>query len=361
MSERKPSVWAGTSLARWSECLSGLLGRAVVADAVHPLGRQGAKAHGMTASAEVAYAEPDGSRGRCFVKWPDFSLYGQDLACDSWREVLWRLEGYEGVPGHGRCLGVVRVLHDGALERVDVPVEGCLLVEEAVAGQLYADRLAALSAGQEQANAIEDAKLVCRHMVQLHRHVPTAEPRHYRRMLREWIIDMALRVMDGGGEYWDERQNARREIEHLLVDWRHRLLGFHRRLRTVHHDFHPWNIFIDVERVGLIGARIPGFGDPASDFAAITLNYVLFGYLTSPRFGGVFERLLAAYWQEYLRLTNDEDLRVVLPAFFGSRLLVFLSPAFYPDLSPAVRTTLERLAVQVLRGEIDVLEPGALD
>lgn len=351
--------WAVADLARWSECLSTLLGRPITAQGMRVLGRQGSKAHGMTASAEVAFVDSDGTRSRCFVKWPDFSLYGQDLASDQWREAVWRLEGYQRFANHSRCHGIVRTSGDGRIEPIQMLDWGCVLIESSVPGQLYAERLSAL-ATEPLESAVEDARSLCRHMVGLHGPVAGGSRRHYHRMLREWLIDMPLRVMDGSEEYWGERCEVRREIEHLLVDWRLRLLDSHERLRTVHHDFHPWNIFIDGSKVNLIGARTPGYGDAASDFAALMLNYVFFGYMSSPRFEGIYRRLYDAFRDEYFLLTDDDDLGTVLPAFFGSRLLIFLSPRYYPDLPVRVRESIQQLVLGVLRRSIDVLEPGAL-
>jgi Ser/Thr protein kinase RdoA (MazF antagonist) len=332
---------------RWSDVVGRALGRPVEVRSAVPLGRQGGKALGMTASVELLVAEPGGGSARWYLKLPDESVYGEDLAADASREVAWRLEGYPRIANHVVC------------RKVALP-EGCCLLEPAVAGEPYWRRLARLAEGGETA-ALRDARLLAEHLADLHRPLAGGTAPRYRRAVRDGLMNAAFRLIDAGDAFWYSWPALRAEVEHAFLDWRLRLGDHHRRLKVTHNDFHPWNLFLDGDRVNLIGARAPGFGDAANDVAALAVNYVWFGYLRDGDFTGVYRAAYEVFCGHYVALTGDRQLASVLPPFFAMRLLVLLSPLYYPDKEASVERQLRRLLPAVLHGRVDPLgDPEAM-
>ncbi|MBO3747351.1 hypothetical protein J5X84_14840 [Streptosporangiaceae bacterium NEAU-GS5] len=366
----------GSDLPAWSGAVSALLGRQVTVraadlDADLDAGRRtdGGKAHGMTRS--VRLVVDDGGRvRRAFLKTPCEGLYGEALAADAVRELAWRLEGYPWFAGHARCAAVGRMTPDG-LVRVDQALEQATdppwVLEWAEPGTPYARRLSGLATIGPAAAAAE-ARLICVAMVALHRPVQGNASALYRRAVRDALIGPAHRLIDSADAFWSGRIGLRLEVERACARWRVLLADRHDRLRYVHHDFHPWNVLYLPETgdVRLIGARLPGVGDPYDDVAAFAVNYLWFGHARSGRVEGAYAAGFAAFRRTYLELTEGAATEPELMSpFLAKRLLVLLNPAYYPDMPEATAAWLEDLlrrclddGVDLLRGEFGETEAG---
>ncbi|WP_144122623.1 hypothetical protein [Catellatospora sichuanensis] len=342
----------GSDLQAWSRAVSALLGRPAKVTAVLAQPGDG-KAHGMTHSVELQ-VECDGQVRTAFLKTPREDLYAEGLDADAIREVAWRLEGYPWFSGHVRCAGAGRFTADGMqpLTADDGPP---WVLEWAQPGIRYADRLAVLDTlGAGQAAA--DGRTLALAMIALHRPVPDGGPALHRRAIRDALIVPVHRLIDTADALWAAEPGLRAEVEHACARWRLLLAGRHDRLRYVHHDFHPWNVFLAPSgQVHLIGARLPGVGDPYDDLAAFAVNYLWFGHARHGRFDGAYRAGFEAMRETFATQGLVEPEPALMSPFLAKRLLVLLNPTYYPDLPAATAAWLRELLRRCLTDDIDLL------
>jgi Phosphotransferase enzyme family len=197
------------------------------------------------------------------------------------------------------------------------------------------------------------------YLAELHR-PPVSHPSWYRRRIRE---------LTGSGEclagvadsyplpFGFVDASLLETVERLALKWRYRLRGRDERLRTIHGDFHPWNILFrsGADFTVLDRSRGP-YGDPADDVASLGLNYVFYALRTQGGFGGPFAALFRVFWDRYVGRSGDADLGNVIAPHFAFRALVLANPLWYPRESESVRRLLFRFLLSVL--EADAFDPG---
>ncbi len=145
-------------------------------------------------------------------------------------------------------------------------------------------------------------------------------------------------------------------LEKRIVDWRWKLREYTHRLSAVHGDFHPWNVLVYDSPSGpdfrVLDRSRGEWGEPADDIATMSINYLLFGLFDTACLGRHFDRLYAAFWEEYLEQTKDTEILEVIAPFFVFRGLVIASPQWYPKHSPAVRRGLFNFLENVLKDDV---------
>jgi aminoglycoside phosphotransferase (APT) family kinase protein len=184
---------------------------------------------------------------------------------------------------------------------------------------------------------------------------PVSHPTWYRRRMRELV---------GSGEciagiadsypvpfgFIDDR--LLHEIEALALGWRYRLRPRADRLRTIHGDFHPWNIlFRSGTDFSVLDRSRGAFGDPADDVASLAVNFLFFALRTAGRFGGPFAELFRLFWDRYLERSGDEGLVEVIAPHLAFRALVLANPIWYPKESEPLRRHLFRFILSVLESD----------
>lgn len=337
----------GTTPERWSTAMSELLSLPVEVTGVDTDYETGAKKHGMTRSVRVAVVKPGGDTAAFFLKTPHEALYGETLLSDRARELAWRMEGYSRIPGHVQVNAVS--LDGDRLVRVDRPAADWCLMEPEIPGDLLADRLVCLDNGLHA----KDAAALATYLAELH--VPVQDDGTlYRRSIRDTLMNATFRLIDSSTERWGHRSAMHRELEHRLTDWRIRLPD-EGRLHRTHHDFHPWNIFLQGDTVTVTGARLPGTGDVADDLAALLVNYIWFSLRTHQAFQGAYRQAYHDTVQTYLGLSGNTFARDSYPPFLAKRLLVLTNPTYYPRQPGWIVDALLDLTMAVLREEMDAL------
>jgi aminoglycoside phosphotransferase (APT) family kinase protein len=280
--------------------------------------------------------------------------FGHEERPDRARLLLRAYQDYGRIPRHVAAVGIGAFRDTGPA--VDLADAGeVFLLTEFAEGETYAvdlDRLAG-SGGLEDRDRSR-AVALADYLVDLHR-APAVHPTWYRRRLRDLV---------GSGEciagvadsyplpcgFIDAR--LLHAVEERALAWRYRLRDRGERLRTVHGDFHPWNILFRSDGDFRILDRSRGaLGEPADDVASLAINYLLSALRTRAEFTGPFAELFRLFWDRYVEKSGDADLGAVVAPFFAFRALVVANPIWYPGESEELRRTLFRFLFGVLGGE----------
>jgi streptomycin 6-kinase len=270
------------------------------------------------------------------------------------------------LPGHVVPVDVGALRSGGPAVSLGDSGEFFILTEFAE-GEPYAadfDRIAA--AGNLAPLDAARVRALADYLAGIHR-APASHPSWYRRRLRDLV---------GSGECIAGVADSYpvpsgfidaallREVETLALTWRYRLRERSDRLRTIHGDFHPWNILFRSGTDFTVLDRSRGaLGDPADDVASLAVNFLFFALRTRGDFSGPFAELFRLFWDRYRERSGDEELAAVIAPHFAFRGLVVASPLWYPRESEELRRKLFRFLLSVLeadRFEIDRI-PQYLD
>ena len=199
------------------------------------------------------------------------------------------------------------------------------------------------------------------YLAAIHRE-PVAHPTFYRRRLRD--LAGAGECLAGIADSYPTPSgfvtaDLLFRIEELSLRWRYRLRDRSDRLRTIHGDFHPWNVLFTGDSEFHVLDRSRGaYGDPADDVAAMAINYLFFALRKDGSVSGPFVELLSLFWDCYREASGDAELAEVIAPHFAFRALVLANPLWYPRESDATRRALFRFIFAVL--EADRFEIGRL-
>jgi streptomycin 6-kinase len=287
--------------------------------------------------------------------------FGHEDRSDRAGILLRAFEDYATLPEHVRAVDVGAFREDQAAVSLAGTGEVFLLTEFAE-GDPYADDFDRIA----RRGRLEDldrarAAALADYLARIHRE-PVTHPTWYRRRLRELV---------GSGEciagiadsfplpcgFIDSRLLL--EVETLALRWRYRLRDRSERLRTIHGDFHPWNILFQsgVEFRVLDRSRGP-LGDPADDVASLSINFVFHALRTAGEFAGPFAELFRFFWDRYAERSGDAGLAEVIAPHFAFRALVLANPLWYPKESEDLRRKLFRFLLGVM--EADRFDPDGI-
>ena len=280
--------------------------------------------------------------------------FGHEDRSDRAGLMLRAYEDYGTLPRHVAAVDVGAFREDGPAISLADAGEAFLLTEFAE-GAPYAedfDRIASRGALEDVDRRRADA--LADYLAEIHRR-PASHPTWYRRRLRELV---------GSGEciagiadsypvpcgFVDARLLC--DVETLALMWRYRLRDRGERLRTIHGDFHPWNIlFARGEEFRVLDRSRGPLGDPADDVASLSVNYLFYALRTAGRFEGPFADLFRRFWDRYGERSGDSGLAAAIAPHFAFRALVLANPLWYPHESETVRRQLFRFLFGVLESE----------
>jgi aminoglycoside phosphotransferase (APT) family kinase protein len=229
------------------------------------------------------------------------------------------------------------------------------LLTEFCEGEPYAFDLARL-AGRERLVERDHSRTraLADYLAGIHRE-PVAHATFYRRRLRDLVG--AGECLAGIADSYPTpcgfvTADLLRRVEELALRWRYRLRDRSDRLRTIHGDFHPWNVLFTGESEFHVLDRSRGaFGDPADDVAAMAINYLFFALRQTGSFSGPFAELLCLFWDRYAAASGDVELADVVAPHFAFRALVLANPLWYPHESDATRRALFRFLLAILEAD----------
>lgn len=318
------------------------------------------KVAGYGAPVRVSLVDAHGERLDLVWRTASPNEYGHDRRADRAAEALLAFDDFAKLPGHVRALDVGAIRAGGELVSLRDAGEHYLITTYA-RGSIYADDLRRIATSGATDGDIARVDALARYLGDLH--APIAEPRAYRRAVRDLVGDGEgiYGIVDGYPTDTPAASPARlRALEAWCADWRWRLRDREARLTRTHGDFHPFNVvFGDGVAFTLLDASRGACGEPADDVTAMAVNYLLFALGEDGAWGRGLGALWHRFWASYQTARPDAQLLDVAPPWFAWRTLVVCNPQFYPRMAPAVRDALLGLAEAVLA--IGRLEPARAD
>lgn len=324
---------------------------------VRELGRG---AHGAGFLVEL---DTEGGRREFVLKSVAPEGLGHDYPPDRAAMHLMALDTFGDLPGHVKALDVLSLGADGALKPIGGGLEYYLLMERAEGVSYFRDLDE--FAKKESLDAEDRGKISAMAALLAEIHSVRKDSRTlYLRKLRDIIGhgECLMGVFDtypigpesvlGYGEMAD--------IEKRCIEWRARLKDRWHRLRRIHGDFHPGNIWFGesahADRRGTASLRLLDrsrgpWGEPADDVTALTINYVFFSVRHFNELRGPYAEGLERFFREYIGLTGDEEILEVLAPFYAFRGAVVANPVFYPELGARQRGMIFTFVKNVLRKE----------
>ncbi len=277
---------------------------------------------------------------------------GHDYPSDRAAVFLLDLETYDDLPGHVKAVDVLSEQEDGTVKSIGGGREYYLLMERGE-GRDYFKDLTELE-GREKLGRSDIARIkaMASYLAEIHS-VKKESRSLYWRKLRD-IIGHGECLMGVFDTYPDGtlRYEEMAEIEKLCIDWRARLKPRTDRLCRIHGDFHPGNIWFRSEREFILLDRSRGpWGEPADDMTALAINYIFFSVKHDGDVRGACLEGLRLFFEEYVRITGDEEIYSVVAPFFAFRAAVVANPVFYPELGSDARRKIFNFTRNLLRSE----------
>ena len=342
--------------------LAGRFGPEARTATIEPLGGggSGVKEGGYGVPYAVRWETPAGPR-TLVLETVRPGAFGHEDRSDRAALVLRAYDEYAGLPRHVAAVDVGAFREDGPVGLAGTH-EFFVLTEYAEGAPYAGDFERIVAAGRLAPLDRDRAAALADYLAGIHAS-PASHPSWYRRRLRELtgsgecLAGVADSYPAAAGGFPDAR--LLEEVERLALGWRYRLHERSDRLRTVHGDFHPWNIlFRDGVDFTVLDRSRGALGDPADDVAALGINYVFYALRTRGSFAGPFAELLHAFWDRYLERSADAELPRVIAPHLAFRALVVANPLWYPRESDAVRRGLFRFLLSVL--EAPAFDPARI-
>lgn len=279
--------------------------------------------------------------------------FGHEYPSDRAGIFLLDLDEFNNIPKHVKAVDVLSELKNGSIKSIGGGKEYYLLMEKGE-GRHYFNDLVSF-AGKERLNDIDIKKIkaMASYLAEIHSTKKDSKTLYWRK-LRDTIGhgECLMGVFD---TYPDEvlSYNEMSCIIKKSVDWIYKLKPKYKRLSQIHGDFHPGNIwFREIKSDFILLDRSRGpWGEPADDVTALAINYIFFSIKKHNDIVGPYLEGLKLFFNEYVKLSGDNEIYEVLAPFFAFRGAVVANPVFYPEVTPKQRKMIFRFVHSVLDSE----------
>ncbi len=279
--------------------------------------------------------------------------FGHDYPSDRAGIFLLDLDEYKNLPKHVRAVDVLAEMKNGSIKSIGGGKEYYLLMEKAEGRHYFNDLNEFAGKKKLDTSDIEKIKAMASYLAEIHSTKKESKTLYWRKLRDtvghgECLMGVFDTYPDGSLSY-----NEMSGIIEKSVDWIYKLKPKYKRLSQIHGDFHPGNIwFREIKSDFILLDRSRGpWGEPADDVTALAINYIFFSIKKHNDIVGPYLEGLKLFFNEYVKLSGDDEIYEVLAPFFAFRGAVVANPVFYPEVTPKQRKMIFRFVHGVLDSE----------
>jgi len=297
--------------------------------------------------------------------------FGHDYPSDRAGIFLLDLDEFNNLSKHVKAVDVLAELKDGSIKSIGGGKEYYLLMEKGEGRHYFNDLVSFASKERLDETDIKKIKAMASYLVGIHSTKKESKTLYWRK-LRDTVGhgECLMGVFDT----YPDRSLSYNEMTDIIkksVDRIYKLKPKYKRLSRIHGDFHPGNIWfreqsqecrvksLEVPNTTLLTPNSkPDFilldrsrgpwGEPADDVTALAINYIFFSIKNFEAIKGPYLEGLKLFFNEYVRLSGDDEIYEVLAPFFAFRGAVVANPVFYPEVTPKQRKMIFRFVHSVL-------------
>ncbi|MFZ3122983.1 MAG: hypothetical protein WA104_06490 [Thermodesulfovibrionales bacterium] len=294
--------------------------------------------------------------------------FGHEYPSDRAGIFLLDLDEFNNLSKHVKAVDVLSELKNGSIKSIGGGKEYYLLMEKGEGRHYFNDLNEFAHKERLETSDIEKIRAMASYLAEIHSTKKESKTLYWRKLRDtvghgECLMGVFDTYPDGSLSY-----NEMSGIIKKSVDWIYKLKPKHKRLSQIHGDFHPGNIWFKevrshppipplsrggrggVDFILLDRSRGP-WGEPADDVTALAINYIFFSIKNYNDIAGPYLEGLKLFFNEYVRLSGDDEIYEMLAPFFAFRGAVVANPVFYPEVTPKQRKMIFRFVHGVLDSE----------